>query len=73
MKKQDIRFPGSDGLEMKKTEIPPRKEIMAMWDAWRDYIASGGRGSWPRDAFESILDAYEEQMISCERVDLKPL
>jgi len=57
---------------MKKTEIPPRKEIMAMWDEWRDYIASGGKGSWPRDAFESILDAYEEQMFSCERVDINP-
>ncbi|MBZ9759434.1 hypothetical protein LB553_00845 [Mesorhizobium sp. CA8] len=34
------------------------ERIMSHWDAWRKYIAEGGGGSWPRDAFESILSAF---------------
>ena len=37
-----------------------REEIMKRWDSWRAYIAEGGTASWPRDDFESILDAYDE-------------
>jgi len=36
-----------------------REQIMQRWDAWRKYIADGGKGSWPRDEFESILDDLE--------------
>ena len=37
-----------------------RDEIMKQWDSWRAYIANGGGGSWPRDAFEAILDKILE-------------
>ena len=37
-----------------------REKIMQQWDKWREYIASGGTASWPRDAFESVLDRIEE-------------
>ena len=40
--------------------LTDRKSIMKQWDAWRKYIANGGKGSWPRDAFESLLDAVDE-------------
>ena len=39
---------------------PDRKEIMELWGKWRAYIADGGKGSWPRDSFESVLDNYDE-------------
>ena len=32
------------------------------WDSWRAAIAKGDCGSWPRDAFESWLDAYADLM-----------
>ena len=35
-----------------------REGIMREWDKWRGYE---GGGSWPRDAFESLLDYLEEQ------------
>jgi len=35
---------------------------MAEWDRWREYIAGGGTGSWPRDAFESLLDEHDEEL-----------
>lgn len=31
------------------------------WDAWRRYIAMGGKASWPRDSFESVLDWIGEE------------
>jgi len=37
-----------------------RESIMAEWDSWREYIAGGGKSSWPRDAFESLLDYFDE-------------
>ena len=39
-----------------------REEIMEEWDKWREYIANGGGGTWPRDAFESLLDWYDEKL-----------
>lgn len=33
-----------------------RESIMKRWDKWREYIAEGGKGSWPRDEFEALLD-----------------
>ena len=34
------------------------------WDAWRDSIAKGDVGSWPRDCYESQLDAIREALTS---------
>lgn len=39
-----------------------REQIMEQWDRWRAYIANGGGGSWPRDAFESLLDNFEDRL-----------
>lgn len=39
-----------------------REQIMQMWDLWRKTIAGGSGASWPRDAFESVLDAYDEEI-----------
>lgn len=39
-----------------------REKIMQQWDIWRKYIANGGTGSWPRDAFEALLDCLDEQL-----------
>lgn len=36
-------------------------ERMKDWDAWRHYIAGGGGSSWPRDAYECILDWVAEE------------
>lgn len=36
-----------------------RETVMKQWDKWRRYIAGGGEGSWPRDAFEALLDCFE--------------
>ena len=35
-----------------------RTHLMSRWDAWRQYIAEGGKGSWPRDEFEMLLDYF---------------
>jgi len=35
---------------------PTREHLMTRWDAWRKYIAAGGKASWPRDEFEMLLD-----------------
>lgn len=45
-----------------KNKTIDREHIMQQWDSWRKYIAGGGKGSWPRDAFESLLDYFEEQL-----------
>src|SRR3954468_5058020 len=34
---------------------------MTEWDSWRRYIAGGGGASWPRDAFECVLDWVAEE------------
>lgn len=34
---------------------------MLEWDRWRLYIARGGKASWPRDAFESVLSWIAEE------------
>ena len=41
-----------------------RDTIMKQWDSWRVYIAEDGKGSWPRDAFEALLDYFEERLQS---------
>jgi len=48
-----------------KVDFSTREGIMKEWDKWRHYIANGGRGSWPRDAFESLLDYLMEQEPRC--------
>ena len=35
---------------------------MKEWENWYKYIAEGGGGSWPRDAFESLLDYFNEKL-----------
>lgn len=45
-----------------------RESIMVQWDKWRTYIADGGGGSWPRDAFESLLDYYDEKLSDSQQV-----
>lgn len=39
-----------------------REGIMKAWDSWVKYYKAGGGASWPRDAFESLLDYFEEQI-----------
>ena len=39
-----------------------RQKYMKQWDKWREYIAAGGKGSWPRDAFEALLDGFDEEI-----------
>ena len=47
-----------------------RETMMKQWDSWRSYIAEGGGGSWPRDAFEALLDYFEERLSPNKPVDL---
>lgn len=38
-----------------------RESIMEAWDKWVEYYKTNDiHGSWPRDAFESLLDHYDE-------------
>ena len=37
-----------------------REKIMQRWDVWREYIANGGKASWPRDDFEMLIDSLDE-------------
>ena len=39
-----------------------REGIIKEWNSWIRYYRSGGRGTWPRDAFESLLDYFDEQI-----------
>ena len=45
-----------------------REKAMQHWDMWREYIANGGKGSMPRDGFESYLDRIEELKSALEKV-----
>ena len=53
-----------NGIQVKfgPRDFMDREVIMKQWDEWREYIANGGKGSWPRDAFEALLDSFEEQL-----------
>lgn len=44
-----------------------RERIMRRWDAWRKYIAGGGKASWPRDELEIILDIYDEDIDNLQK------
>ena len=48
-----------------------RKSIMVEWDKWREYIANGGKGSWPSDAFESLLDYFDDKIREIEKATLE--
>jgi len=51
-----------------KENTMDRESIMKQWDSWRNYIAEGGEGSWPRDEFETLLDNLTKpQHESCIR------
>lgn len=52
---------------LKREEILEREEIMEQWDNWREYISRGGKSSWPRDAFEALLDYYDERIEQLEK------
>lgn len=39
-----------------------RESILKAWDSWVKYYKAGGGASWPRDAFESLLDYFDEQI-----------
>lgn len=41
-------------------------EIMRKWDDARAYIANGGTSSWPRDWFESEIDARDDRIKQLE-------
>ena len=41
-----------------------RETMMKQWDSRRKYITEGGGGFWPRDAFEALLDYFEERLSS---------
>ena len=36
--------------------------MMEQWDSWISYYVGGGRGTWPRDAFEALIEYYEEKI-----------
>lgn len=45
-----------------KVDFSTREGIMKEWGKWVAYHRAGGGGSWPTDAFESLLDWYEERI-----------
>jgi len=45
-----------------------RETAMQHWDTWREYIANGGKGSMPRDGFESYLDRIAELEAALEKL-----
>ena len=36
--------------------------MLRQWESWISYYISGGRGTWPRDAFEALIEYYEEKL-----------
>ena len=42
------------------------EKVMQHWDEWRKYISEGGTASWPRDAFENLIDSYEDRIKELE-------
>ena len=37
--------------------------MMAQWGSWISYYVEGGRGTWPRDAFEALIQYYEDRLV----------
>lgn len=52
-------------------DFSTREGIMKEWDKWVDYYWNRGGGTWPRDAFESLLDWYEEKGDEMEDDELR--
>lgn len=46
----------------------PREETMRQWDKIRKMIIDYPGASAPRDAFESIIDNYEERIAELESI-----
>ena len=42
-------------------EFVTSHERLEAWDTWRAYISGGGVASWPRDAFEAMLDRIADE------------
>ena len=38
------------------------EDLMKRWDSWVRYYRGDGGGSWPRDAFESLIDWIPEEI-----------
>jgi hypothetical protein len=58
---------GLKSLRITQTTVKlHREETMAKWDAARKAIAEGCTSSWPRDWFESELDARDERIAQLE-------
>lgn len=56
--------PGDYGELVERLEAYTPEEYertMRGWDQWRKAIADGCKASWPRDAFESHLDAWHQE------------
>ena len=43
-------------------EIDRTETMMKQWDSWMTYYIEGSRGTWPRDAFEALIEYYEEKL-----------
>lgn len=51
-----------------------REKIMRQWDSWvRHYRTAEECGSWPRDAFEALLDDLFERIEKNENQAVKKL
>ncbi len=44
-----------------------KKAMMETWDRWRQYIAEGGKASWPRDQFEAMIEHFEDHIESASQ------
>jgi hypothetical protein len=49
-----------DRLRQYSDPVHVEEFYMKRWDMIRKYIADGGRGSYPRDCFESFIDAWAQ-------------
>lgn len=59
-----------DITEILRKPLLDDEALMTHWDAWRRYIAEGGRGSWPRDQFEMLLSSIDgEREDAADEID----
>lgn len=49
-----------------------RESILKQWDRWVKYYKAGGGASWPRDAFESLLDHFDERISQVSEASTRP-
>ncbi|ALN73570.1 DUF551 domain-containing protein [Aureimonas sp. AU20] len=50
---------GNDLIERLREPLATEK-TMQRWDAWRRYHMDGGKATWTRDEFESLLESLDE-------------